>query len=365
MNFASTAAIVRNLRNFLVLNVNYRRKREFIPYHRHTLCIETSSICNLKCRFCAYDKKKSARVNMTNDSFCDYVRQATGLGFSRFQLTPCTGDIFMDRQIFEKLEFLEADRDVSSYEFFTNFTIPTAADIDRLAGLAKLSGLTVSIYGHDLDSFVAITQSTEKVYRRLIDNLETLLAHRDRFGKKLAVGFRSYRKLPKDASSDLLDLLERFRAVDIPVTVSRLYNNWGGYITNDDVRGLDIQISESDSTYKKGACTMLFSRVQVTAAGIVNGCACRDVDQALRIGDLNQQPLREILSTRNEAYMQLIHEQQQGHFREVCRNCDFYKSIYRRRSAYKNMAQPLVTLEQFTDSLTEQEPTPAQVPAAA
>ena len=143
--------------------------------------------------------------------------------------------------------------------------------------------------------------------------------------------------------------------------MNRLYNNWGGYITNEDVRGLDMQINESDSTYKKGACTLLFSQVQVTASGIVNGCACRDVDHTLRIGDLKQEPLREILSAQNEAYMQIIREQQQGHFREVCQNCDFYKSIYRRRSSYKAADQPLLTLDQFLASLDERNSSPPQV----
>jgi hypothetical protein len=87
----------------------------------------------------------------------------------------------------------------------------------------------------------------------------------------------------------------------------------------------------------------LFNQVQVMSTGVVNGCACRDAEATLQIGDLRQQPLAEILSTRNDAYMQLIEEQQRGDFRPVCLSCDFYKSIYkpaigRRRRATGSLA---------------------------
>ena len=112
-----------------------------------------------------------------------------------------------------------------------------------------------------------------------------------------------------------------------------------------------ILIPSADATYKKGACALLLTAVQVMATGIVNGCACRDVDATLRIGDLNETPLREILSAKNQAYMELIDEQQRGEFRTVCRSCDYYKSIYHRRSNYRKERMPLQTLEEFKGHL--------------
>jgi hypothetical protein len=89
------------------------------------------------------------------------------------------------------------------------------------------------------------------------------------------------------------------------------------------------------------------------ATGIVNGCACRDVDATLRIGDINETPLRGILSTRNQAYMQLIEEQQRGEFRPVCRSCDFYKSIYHMRVGYLRNRMATQSLGQFKTQLDQ------------
>src|SRR3954452_21838939 len=89
------------------VRLNRSLGREFIPKRADTLFIETSSLCNLKCRFCAYEKKHSPRVSMKDEFFVDCVTQALDLGYRRFELTPCTGDVFMDRHFLNKVTFLE------------------------------------------------------------------------------------------------------------------------------------------------------------------------------------------------------------------------------------------------------------------
>jgi hypothetical protein len=91
---------VRNFKNAVTININRARGREFIPKGVPTLSIETSSLCNLECRFCAYVKKSSAKVTMKDEFFRSCVGQAIDMGYRHFDLTPCTGDVFMDRGIF-------------------------------------------------------------------------------------------------------------------------------------------------------------------------------------------------------------------------------------------------------------------------
>src|SRR5262249_19102238 len=313
--------------------------------------IETSSACNLKCCFCAYPKKQSARVSMTDELFADCVDQALAMGYREFDLTPCTGDVFMDRHLFNKIEFLENEVGVKAYEFFTNFTIPKPSQIERLIRLKKLSRLVVSVYGHDLASFLAITKSTEKVYRRLIANLNALYELLGHKTFDLLIAIRSTNAMPKKPVGELMRAIDRFRTSGVRIQSAHVYNNWGGYITPDDVKGLDIDLGTGDEVYKKGACALLFASVQITASGIVNGCACRDVDKTLQIGDLREKPLRDIISPRNPAYMALIEEQQRGEFRPVCRSCDFYKSIYHKRSSYRDNGIELTSLAEFKANL--------------
>jgi MoaA/NifB/PqqE/SkfB family radical SAM enzyme len=352
MSLASAANHLRNLLIRLEIGVNRALGREFIQRDRSLFHIETSSACNLKCRFCAYTKKSTPTVSMDYDPFVHTVRQAVELGYSRFELTPCTGDVFMDRTLMRKLHYLEQHPQVSSYEFFTNLTIPKPGTVERLADLRKFRHLTVSVYGHDLDSFIAITCGTEKLYSRLVANLEALLRVNGRASYDLAIALRTSRRRPKGATSEVLALIERFRAAGVDIWVSPgIYNNWGGYISQKDVEGLDMHVNSTETTYKYGACEKLFNSVQVTAGGVVNACACRDVDATLQIGDVTTTPLADIVSPDNPRYMAIIEEQQRGEFRPICRSCDFYKSIYHHRSHYRREGIAVMQLSEFKEQL--------------
>src|SRR5512145_2554525 len=221
--------VEKRLKNMLVrveIALNRLLGREFIPADLGAFNIETTSACNLKCRFCAYEKKQTAKVSMSNDTFAQVVEQALRLGFDRFHLTPCTGDVFMDRHVFEKLAFLDVHPEVKGYHFFSNLTIPTRDQLMRLMHLKKFDRMTISVYGHDEASFVAITKSSPRIYRRLIANLETVLGHLDRWPFRVSIGHRSSFNAVSADASDLMMLLERFRRAGIPVNASHgMYNN--------------------------------------------------------------------------------------------------------------------------------------------
>lgn len=328
--------------------VNRALGREFIPADLGPFNIETTGACNLNCRFCAYEKKSSPKVSMSNETFAGVVDQAIAIGFDRFHLTPCTGDVFMDRRFFHKLFYLDEHPKVREYNFFSNLTIPTPEQLLRLMGLKKFDRLTISVYGHDEASFVAITKSSPKIYRRLLANLQTVLDNTGRWPFRISIGHRSSFDAMANESSDLMQLLARFRKAGIPVHASHgLYNNWGGYITQEDVAGLDMRITPAEDTVKAGACVKLFDSVQVMATGVVNACACRDVDATLAIGNIASKPLAEIIHAKNTGYRQIIDEQQAGNFRPVCASCDFYRSIYHQPSSYRRGNTPTQTVAQY------------------
>lgn len=354
----------RRLRNTLIgleVALNRRLRREFIPAVTETFFIETSSVCNLKCRFCAYDKKTGPRMTMDDALFAATVEQAVALGYQDFELTPCTGDVFMDRRLLDKCALMDRHPGVRSYRFFTNLTVPTPRTLEALLGLRKLDRLAVSLYGHDEASFSAISRAGPKLYRRLLANLEWLLARRADWPFRLTLALRSTADAPRDASTDLLALAQRFAATVVPLERSDgLYSNWGGQVSAADVQGLQMHIEPGPPVGKTGPCVKLFDSFQVTASGVVNGCSCRDAETTLRIGDVRTQPLREIISPTNAEYMALIAEQEAGHFRPVCRDCDYYRSIYHQPSNYRREKIAVQTRAAFLARPRQAAPTAAQ-----
>lgn len=329
----------------LEINVNRLLGREMIPVKPDELNVETCSACNLACRFCAYPKKTSPKVSMKDESFYDCIEQAVALGYRKFMLTPSTGDIFMDHHVFRKLQYLDEHPLVGEYHFYTNLTIPKPDDVTRLMACTKLKGLTISVYGHDLESFKSITGGTDKLYARLMANLERLLELAPRRTFALTVRLQSTKDGMRKASRNVSDVFARFKQAGVALDRSTIYHSWAGLVTDQDVQGLDIDLKEADVVYKKGACMLMFTGVQVMATGVVHACSCVDVDGALEIGNLHEKPLHEIVSTRNPTYMKLIADQQRGEFLPVCQSCAFYKSIYHGRRG------PTQTLQAFKDML--------------
>jgi hypothetical protein len=187
------------------------------------------------------------------------------------------------------------------------------------------------------------------VYRRLLGNLQILHAALADAKFRLLIGHRITNDAPRQPESDLARMLEQFRKRGIPIRKSHLYSNWGGLIGAADIEGLSIDIIDARKTYKNGACSMLFTTVQVLANGIVNACACRDVNATLQIGDLTTTPLRDIISGKNPAFRQIIDEQQRGEFRPICQSCDFYKSIYHHRQRDRVAGTEMLSIREFMD----------------
>ena len=80
--------------------IKYYLKIQKIPDILDHINIETTSLCNLKCKFCAYDKRDFdiyPKSTMKTDMFNDVVTQTLDLGYKKIGLTPSTGDIFMDK----------------------------------------------------------------------------------------------------------------------------------------------------------------------------------------------------------------------------------------------------------------------------
>ena len=315
----------------------------FVPDPRRKLYIETTGVCNLACRFCAYSKKQDGKVTMPMATFCDVVDQATEMGFREFGLTPLTGEPFMDRGFIEKLLELEARSRVTGYHFYTNFTLPSASDIRTLATLTKLQYMHISLYGHDLDTFQAITRKPAGAYLRLVRNLETL--HEVLRAETPRAWVRMSWRTTKDFDADAhpqSELHHIVRAIqqqyDLNVPVTTAYDNWGGAITENDLAGLDMVLAPAPA--KDAPCALIFYRLIVLADGRVNACACRDVDGTLVIGNVHQAPLAWILSTRNVRYAEIIQEQIANRFRPVCRACDFYQSIAVRNDVLESSGFP-------------------------
>ena len=288
---------------------------------------------------------------MPNETFFKIINEATEFGYDTFGLTPIVGEVFVDNNFIEKIKFLENNPKVKSYSFFTNFTLANKNIIDELIKTKKLKELFISLYGHTRDSFLKFTGSNEKTYNNLISNLKYMHEQiiKKNFSFKLSFGLRTHQSFNlKKCESDLCQIIkELLVASNNHILVNKTYYNWGGYISQEDVKELDIVINKGLDMYKKGACSLIFYKNQVLADCRINACACRDVNATLAIGDLKSQTFKDIYSFKNLDYMKIIKNQQKGKFNPICRYCDFYRSIYKNYEVYEKYRKKQMTLKNF------------------
>lgn len=333
------------------MKINKLINNEFIPNPREHLYIEVSNICNLTCRFCAYSKSlTNKKLIMSNEMFFNVVNKATEFGYDTFGLTPIVGEVFVDKNFIDKLKFLENHPKVKNYSFFTNFTLANEQIIDELIKTKKLKELYISLYGHDLDSFLNITKANQKMHDKLKSNLNYLLNRCPDINFTLSFGLRTNRsfKSLKDCKSDLCKVIRDIILITKShIQILKSFNTWGGLISMDDVIGLDMIIRNPLDFYKNGACSLIFYKNQVMVDGIVNACACRDINATLKLGDLNIQGFDDIYSIKNMDYINLINSQQKGKFNSICKYCDFYRSIYKDYTVYNNYKKKKISLKSF------------------
>jgi len=222
----------KNHLRMIEINYNIFKNRHFIPDPRNQVFIETSGVCNLLCKICGYQKKRIAKVIMPMDLFQNIVNQAVKMGFSRFGLTPLSGEPFVDNGFWGKLNFLDNHPQVEGYYFFSNFIVPDTDKISRLFTLQKLNTVHISLYGHDPESFSKITQRPKKLYSKLVENLNTLYQLYSS-NQPFNIGL-SWRTVPsfsenQSPNSDVQEIVAKFKMKhNIKARNLQHYNNWGG-----------------------------------------------------------------------------------------------------------------------------------------
>jgi hypothetical protein len=323
----------------------------FIPHPRENLNLACSTICNLRCRFCPYRQNTLKREIIEQDLFCDAVEQACDLGFDAFGLTPVIGEAFVDPAFGRKVSFLEEHGSVKRYWLTSNFTVACSDFIDSLPGLQKLSYLSISVYGHDEESFSQIAGAGPEVWQGLLRNLRRLADVLPPTPARTRLRVRSKAGITREAFCfELRDVIDRLVAKNVVIEMPTHYYNWGGLIQDEDLKVLETPMT-SLATERRGPCSMLLFNNVVLPDGRISACACRDSQGLLIIGDLKRQSLRTIYSTGNSAYMRLIGSQEQGEYGDLCGKCNMFRSTHKLYSAYQYHKKPRVTLEQFFEVL--------------
>ena len=63
MKISKLKSFLKRKIKYLLRKKNYFLNRQYIPDYLNNINIENTSICNLKCRFCAYEKRDTKKFS--------------------------------------------------------------------------------------------------------------------------------------------------------------------------------------------------------------------------------------------------------------------------------------------------------------
>jgi uncharacterized Fe-S cluster-containing radical SAM superfamily protein len=334
------------------MHQNNAQNEPHFPHPLESLFVSTTSSCNLRCVFCAYARSTLPRQVMPFDDFLGYIEQATEFGYRTFNLTPHLGEPLTDPLFLERLRHLEEHPGVDDFYFSTNLTLANEGFFSALAGLHKLRWLSISVYGHDEDSFASITRRGPRLYQRLVQNLQLLLEQEDLLPRS-ELKVRTVHAFDLAGSaSELSAVVRQLEEAGMRVRVPPEFSNWSGLVGAQELQDLSLQPRQRRSS-AGGPCVFLFYKPVVLPDGTLNACSAADGNATLRIGNLKQNDFASLLSSANAPYMEILEGHLGGEPPAVCRPCTAYRGITEPWYAYQFHKRETVTLHWFMEWLRE------------
>ena len=151
---------------------------------KYRIMIETSSICNAKCTFCANSTLIRPKMQMPDDLFYLIVKRLIeeDISVERF-IMHLNGEPFTDQQLIERIEFLKKKFVNVPVWFTTNFSLPDKKTIDRLL-VSGVNQITISLNAVEKEKYHEIMGLD---FERTMSNIEYLMKKNRQMGNPLHV----------------------------------------------------------------------------------------------------------------------------------------------------------------------------------
>ncbi len=325
-------AFMRHVMDVVNTEYHYRFKRSEIRAHLETLRriprglhVEGTNICNAECVFCAYPQMERKKTVMPMEDFRRIVLEYLAMGGRHVSLTPIVGDPFVDKHVFERLDFLMNEPRVLGISFYTNAILMSREKSARLMQYAPKLHVHVSWGGFDENTWNTIMGVPKFAAAR--DAVLGFLEEKRKSGSKIP--FTLALRCPDGAKVG--PLWETLRAARdeglVEIAGMPDYDSWAGKVKDSDLEKVGLRPRKMP--FKLGACELLFTKPVVLANGDVNACACRDVEAELIVGNVREEPLARIWAGRK--IDELIEAHERGDYPDVCRRCTYFVSVYNSR----------------------------------
>ena len=301
-NRSQTKAIDMALRDRWETYYHQGAKRCLCP--PHSLNIEPTNACNLRCTHCSLDPDRK-RGFMELDRFVELVDQAASIGVEEIRLF-LAGEPFLHKQIGQMIRAC-TDRGLLSI-IHTN-AAKMKPEHSREAIEAGLSVISISIDGATKQEYEASRCGAE--FETTLENTVALLEQKRELGADgLQVIVQTLRPVGQPLSPPRV-LRERFAG--LPVNHFKVLHphNWRGEAQVEQTR---------HETITPNPCMFLWHELSVRWDAKVVGC-CADLNGFFIRGDLNSESIIEVWNNEKALELRRVHALGSPDDHPLCKGC--------------------------------------------
>jgi len=282
------------------------------------IAIETSSICNANCSFCAYKHSQRPRLIMDFETYKNVLEQVRAFDCKELKFTPITGDALVDPGLIEKIKYAKSLNCFKVIYTFTNLIGLNPDKVDEFvnSGLTKVMISTCIQSREDYKRMYGVDQ-----FDRVIRNILALLESNKRNGSPTEIGILlRHDKGYKLKNNPYYQKISKFKP---KISVfNDDYDNWSGLVSLEDLPKGQKFVKEQNKDFP---CSQLYNGFIITPNGDVGVCWARDINLDLKLGSISENSLETIW--QGEKLKKMRQGWIAGNLPKPCQSCLQYCSI--------------------------------------
>jgi radical SAM protein with 4Fe4S-binding SPASM domain len=282
---------------------SYLARRSRLPALPVEYIVETTAKCNLYCPMCPRETHKQPKADMTDDVFERLVREAGDT--AEHMMLIGLGEPFMDRQIFERIEFCH--RHSISTLLSTNGTFLDEATAARVLD-SPLEQITLSFDGAKKETFEFYRKGAK--FEKVRDNFVRFARMKRERRAKLQIVVQMVKM---DRNADEVGDFIRFWSAIPGVDQLR--------IKADETNLMQPEAGHAAADWQHPCHYLWRGPMYVKQNGDVYPCCQSYMLDGAPLGNLGAEPLQQIWNSEAMQGMRRLHAAGRGGDVDVCSRC--------------------------------------------
>ena len=311
-------------------------------YPPDRLTIQVTNICNADCIFCGYQYLEDEKAFLKDEHFFSAIDQYSDMGGQQIDFTPLVGDLLVDKDIFNKLNYATKEKNFDIVKFYTNGILLAREKYPENLLHCGPTHVIFSVPGFEEELYKRVYRS--KQYKSMISGVHEFLKLNHESGYPIKVSFA----LKPDISDDeaVYNTEDYKKYVEPYIQPNSLHfvrdlDNWGGSIKQTDLLGRMKLIAPPPIEEKAFPCYFTFF-LALMVDGHVRLCGCRFNNgteyDGLIVGHIEDNSLLEIW--QNDKVREIRENFLKKKLVSVCETCTHY-------APYSGKERTKYTIEEY------------------